>query len=521
MYKVLLIDDEAVILQGLRTLIDWEALGVRIVGEARDGEEGMQQLEACMPDLVISDVAMPRCSGIDLLRRIHEMELRVKVILLSGYQEFSYAQEAVRHGAVDYLLKPVSPEELERVIRQTVQQIREEERIHKLPKNDSPAELFFQDAVMGKKDGRNLEDFKEFLSMDFIPGAVCVAVRLIQRSSVNIEENKNLIRFEIYEYIRSWIDKQKAGVVVRKEYNSCFFLLFMREDREKIKKWCTLFSRQISEKYAVDMIIGTGAWTDGTGKLNYLYRTAKFAVELYYFTEKRYIGYEEISKEYRHSLEEYQECMKKVRQQIAVDPQSPSVLEGIEECVDLLGTIHYGNKNVVINNVILLAGEIYNTLRECGLTEKNDRQEQEIFLEDLRRRATFSSMKSTVKDYYSRIFLKLRLLGSRRESAEILRIKQYIQDHYNENITLEELADHIGMNPSYMSVFFKKETGQNYKNYLTEIRMKEALKLLNSTNMKSYELARAVGYRDEKQFREKFREYYGMSPQKYKKRGSF
>lgn len=117
------------------------------------------------------------------------------------------------------------------------------------------------------------------------------------------------------------------------------------------------------------------------------------------------------------------------------------------------------------------------------------------------------------------MFLKLRLLGTRREPAEIVRIKQYIKEHYHETVTLDELADYIGMNPSYMSAFFKKETGQNYKNYLTEVRMKEAVRLLNSTDKKSYEIAEAVGYKDIKQFREKFREYYGLSPQKYRKKG--
>ncbi len=102
-----MIDDEAVILQGLKKLLNWEQLDIEMTGEAMDGEQGLRLIAREQPDIVISDIAMPNLTGIELLKKIKEHNWGVKVIFLSGYQEFSYAREAVRYGAVDYLLKPV------------------------------------------------------------------------------------------------------------------------------------------------------------------------------------------------------------------------------------------------------------------------------------------------------------------------------------------------------------------------------------------------------------------------------
>ena len=520
MYKVLLIDDEAVILEGLKNLIDWEKLGTVIVDVAKDGKEGVKKIERHNPDIVISDIAMPNCSGIELLKRTEELDMGIKVILLSGYQEFEYARAAVRYGAVEYLLKPVSPEELERVVMKTVDQIREKDSVHVLQRKDSPEELLFQQSLSGEKPEVLVKQIREISYTQKIPGAIGVSVRLLYRNVKNQDENRNLIRFEIYEFIQQWLAERKCGTVIRREYATCYILLYLEEDRKKIAQLCNALAKQLKEVYKVETIIGTGGWTDELGKVLYLYKTAKFAGELYYFEEKNYIAYEEIKKEYCSSTEEYQNKIKQLRIQIATDYPSMEVVGEIIECTNLIRNIHYGNKNAVVNSVILMNGEIYNTLEECGLLEENSREKQEEFLENLMKKGTFQGMQNLVREYYNGMFLKLRLLGGRRESSEIVRIKQYIKEHYHETITLEELADYIGMNPSYMSVFFKKETGQNYKNYLTEIRMKEAIRLLNSTDKKSYEIAEVVGYKDIKQFREKFREYYGVSPQKYRKKGA-
>lgn len=515
MLKVILIDDEAIILQGLKKLIPWNRLGFEIVGEALDGQEGLLLIEEKNPDLVISDVAMPNLSGIEMLKAVSDNKNR-KVIFLSGYQEFNYVRDAMRYGAIDYLLKPVSEEVLTKTLERIRDQIWSERSYHVLKKKDSPSELLFQTLTSQKRTAR-IEDFLCEWAPDK-EGACCIALRIIPTSDKNQEDNAGLMRFEIYEFIQEYLTQHLNGGIIKKEYSTCYFVLTQENNRKAIKTALKKLSAEIRNRYPVNVIIGVGAWLERDGELSHLYKTAKFALDLYYFVEEIYIDYEAISRDYTHSLAEYEEAVKKLEQTIVLHYASNTVVEEIVNCVTLLGNIHYGNKNVIINNCILLSGKIFSILLEYGLLEETDQEEQTKFLEKIRKKVTFRSLISLFEDYYSQIFLKIKLLSRYRESPEIVRIKNYIEEHFKEAITLEEIADYIGMNASYMSVFFKKETGQNFKNYVTEVRMKHALKLLNSTNMKSYELAEAVGYRDAKQFREKFKELYGVSPQQYRKK---
>lgn len=118
MYKVVLADDEPMIIRGLKKMVDWERLNAVLVGEAENGEQLCRLVREVKPDIVISDIAMPVKSGLDIIRQMYEEGLHTKVIFLTGFQEFSYAKSAVTYGAVDYLLKPVRKEELEKAVLQ-------------------------------------------------------------------------------------------------------------------------------------------------------------------------------------------------------------------------------------------------------------------------------------------------------------------------------------------------------------------------------------------------------------------
>lgn len=519
-YRMILIDDEAVILRGLKQLIDWEQLNIEIIGEATDGVEGVEMIRRFQPDIVLSDISMPNLDGIELLKIVYNERLRSKVIFLSGYQEFSYAKEAVKYGAEDYLLKPISAKELEQALEQVILKIKEEKSVHVLKKHDDEAEVLFRNMLQTQDRSMPMTGIKELLHVnENYKGAVCAALRIGVRNTIAKEENRNLIRFEIFEYIQNYLQKTGQGGVIKKDYNICYILLFIENDRKQYRSYLKKLSQDIEKVYPAIVLTGVGEWSECDTKLYYMYSTAKFASQLYFFNEKVYNDILEAEKEYRHSIDEYETEKKQITQMLIKQSDADALVQQILKCVKLLGAIHFGNRDVVMNECVLLAADIHTMLKEYGLFDENEGNEQEHFLSQIRQKSSFRQLQQAFANYYDRVFLKIQLLGKTRESLEIIKIKKYIEEHYRENLTLDEIADFIGMNSSYMSTYFKKETGVNFKVYLTNRRMQEAIKLLNSTTMKSYEIADFIGYKDVKQFREKFKEIYGISPQQYKKRG--
>ena len=165
--RAILADDEGIILKGLKKLIDWERLGIRIVGEAGDGKEALELMREKKPQLVISDIAMPGLSGLELLKEIGRQGLEAKVIFVSGYQEFSYAQDAVRYGAVDYLLKPVEREELERAVCKAVGLIDDQSRLSILNNTGSEDKMhqIFQ-KISGAREYAKEDLYEQFSNLN-------------------------------------------------------------------------------------------------------------------------------------------------------------------------------------------------------------------------------------------------------------------------------------------------------------------------------------------------------------------
>lgn len=517
MIRVLLIDDEAMILKGLRKLIDWEALGAVIIGEAKDGKAGLELIHKEQPDLVISDIFMPNLDGLAMLRSLREECSSVRVVFLSGYQEFAYARDAVKYGAFDYLLKPVGREDLAAVVGKAVQDIQEQGRYRVLKKEVSPVERQFMELLSA---GGKQEELLESMAPLFLTdgGAVCAALRILRKKGMaNSDENFNILKFEIYDQLSRYLGEQKRGCILKKDFGTCFFLLSAPDNRKQIRKLVDEAVKFLKDHYPIEIVIGVGAWDSEAGRLKYLYTTAKFSLEMYYFNEQKYIDYDEIQKNYSHSLDEYEENLRELRKMIVSNEKTAQINQLIKETVTLLGSIYYGNRSAVSNGCIVFSEELYRMLIDCGLIDNSYRQEHEEFLDGLRNKPTFHGLKELLLSYFDQLLLRIRLLSMQKESGATAKIKQYMQEHFGDPITLDEVAGHIGMNPAYLSAFFKKETGQNFKSYLTELRMKEAVRLIHTTDMKSYELAKAVGYRDDRQFREKFREFYGVSPQNFRK----
>lgn len=520
MFKIIIADDEPVIIRGLKKMINWERLSAEVIGEAANGEELLKKTEELKPDIIISDVAMPRKTGLDVIRRIRENGWKIKVIFLSGYQEFDYVKKAISYEAVDYLLKPVGQEELEQSIL----------RAEKMLRTDSPMEYWEEEKddmqtvfkkINSEYECRDLYGHFQEMGIETEGKAfigACFAISPELNRKVTDQNMRELLRFSIFKRIQEYLREKKSGFVIKREPNSSNVILLLEKGQDDawVQGEIGRIREHIYGEYKVWLITGIGKRVEQASDLKYAYKTAKFSCELYYFCEEEVVWYQDIAREFHSSFEDYNSCYKELLDRIF--NRRGEWTRSLARILDIIENLHYGNRYAAENRCIAMTMDLYRDLQEYRVLTEDSREEYDRFTAKIRAQSTFRDMKKLVVGYLGKLMGERVLSGADNERETITLVKNYIQEHYAEDISLGTMAKMVYMNQYYFSTFFKKETGQNFKNYLVEVRMREAMKLLMCSEMKTYELAEAVGYHDVRTFTDKFREVFGDSPSAYKKR---
>lgn len=516
MFKIILADDEPIIIKGLRKMIHWEKLNAEIVAEARNGEELLGKIREFNPDIVISDVAMPKMTGLDVIKAIKQEDRNIKVIFLSGYQEFDYVKTAIKYEAMEYLLKPVGKEELEQAILKAEQMLKASYPIEYWQEEKNDMQTVFRKMNSEYECKELYEHFKEMgLETEgkrFV--GVCFALSADFRKKIGNQNMFELVRFSVFKKIQEYLNREKNGFVIKREPNSCNLIL-LEDTEEQTEKEIMKIREKVYEEYETWLITGIGKTVDTISELKFAYKTAKFSVELHYFCEYKIIRYKDISKEFNSSFEDYNNCYKEMIKRIL--NKDPEWKKSLEQVLDTVESLHYGNRYAAENRCIAMAMNFYRDLSEYKILGDDQREDYDLFVAKIRAQDAYRELKRFISRYLGCLMEDNIGRIENTEKETICQVKQYIQEHYAEEISLGKISEVVYMNPYYFSTFFKKETGQNYKNYVIEVRMKEAMKLLMETDMKTYELAKAVGYNDVRSFTEKFKEFYGESPSGYKK----
>ncbi len=522
--RVLLADDEPVILRGLKKLISWDTLGLEIVGEARDGIELKAMIDTCTPDLVISDISMPGFSGIDIIRDIHESGHPVKVVFISAYQEFSYARQAIQYGALDYIVKPVNTGQLEQVVGRAVAVIRqesEEERNKEMLKS-----------YERKNHSITVEELLELLT-DGNKGAASTLARMgnlaiTRYASVCLletdeysgqasrweERERKLVEFALSNIIKETVEAAGNGYVFRK--GERFAVLLQHEQDTEPEQIMLDLHHKINSYLKLKVSIGIGRPVSGMEEADESYRSALKALKTRYFTGLNLVvadqaGNQEMTvtvSEWTAAQATLTEALKSLDKE-----QMPILAARLLETVRLLsGDSRNQAVTLVYNSIIQLEQELAGFGVDAGLVDPEDQP----LLEKLADATTFDALKQQFEGVLKRLAGQLACKLNGKEMPQLLQVKAFVEEHYAENITLESIAALVYMNPYYFSSFFKKHTGQNFKNYVTETRMGHALRLLLQSDLMVYEIAERVGYNNARHFSDMFKKHFGKLPQEYK-----
>lgn len=525
MLRVMLVDDEPYILQGLQIIVDWEAEGYQIVAVQSNGQEAINYLRNNEVDLIISDIQMPIVNGLELLETINNEKLsNARFVLLTGYDDFSYMQKAIRNNCHDYILKPVKKEELLSILRNVSNLTRESVKMRENQEEMQAALLKTNiiSLIKGKYDDANVDFVSNHLQLS---GGVRFIDIEVARSSEQLDDDDYDMRVE---------QKQLFSVckeVLKENANHFIFDVSYSEDNYDIGFiYCenmatrrdmneTEFLNSMQRKIEVLMNkpirMLCGKLVNSISAISKSYSSCRRLDSIKSFhNQKSVYIYEDDVQVSQNSLvlckNEIDEIISSIENNdpnqinAAIDKLYTEFQNGeaSERTLDL-------NLNYLLFQLIHLASEQDDSINQEEIVEYiSENAADNSFM-----RGSSEHMKRFAVEYASYLS-ELRKSISRGILAEI---EAEIKEHYSENISLKYLGDKYHINSSYLGQVFKKKYDMSFKNYLTNYRIKEAAKMIITTDKKINQIAEEVGYKDCDYFIRKFIEIKGCTPSKYRK----
>lgn len=515
MLKVLIIDDEPFISKGLSEKIDWPALGCEICGMASNGYEGKKLINKLKPDIVVSDIVMPGHTGLELAEFVHQNHKDILMILLSGYDEFTFAKEAFKYGVFDYLLKPTVVEEVMVVIKNavnTIEQKRHKEKNYEYLENALQESipiieqsLLYEMTVKGIVPTQNIKQ-----SINLTPGKG--AVITIEMYS----DTQNRLSFDsVSKSIKDLLlTKNKEVRFVTHDQQLLVipsFSLLMPDKvvETRLKDIAENILGYFSFEDRTHVSIGIGGIFTSFNTLHSSYLQSITAISRSYFVGKGKIHiYSETStKHYNNNfsailssfIEKFEEW------------ELEKILLEIEA---LFKELKYTFDRQLVLNLCL------ELLIKLGLVvAKWDKNfSMTVGYEQLERCKTFDQLLEFMKQTCVKVKNHLYETMNKNNIGVVEQAKRIIEQHYaNPDLNAQFIAEQLDVSVSYLSRTFKRDTGENLSNFLTEKRIQVAQKLLTTTDLKANEVSIMVGFLDARYFGQVFKKIMRTTPSEYKK----
>lgn len=499
MKKVMIVEDEELILQGIRNILDWESLGLTVVHMAHDGAEALRMWEQEPVHIVVTDISMPEMDGLTLLRKIREKEEQVRFIILTGYDEFDYARQAVRLGVENYILKPINEEELERQLRETVHRLEEMDK-KKIEYIDEKAQ--WMHFLSGKSsNGSSLkEEGQKFAGMLGLKEDGCYHAAVMKWNMDGLKENK--ITDVILE-----LKKDTQMRIVHLPPDSLLLILRKEQmDEAQAQEYFAELQNQIESRFDVMTFIGTGPSFQNFEQLPKAYQAArklqKYLIIEGYGSCISHSGTENRKTEsIRMDEEKLRKLILKKEKQQAVDYMEDLFINNIRKDASAAALYQMAVKMAVL---------LEDMKKEYKLKSQGFHDLPE-FIETIFGADDMHGIKTAFVSEIVEIIACMHEEDS-QYTPVVRQIIAEVKRNYKEDMNLKTLAYKYHMNASYLGQIFQKETGYSFAQYLSNTKNSIAKDLILNTNMKINDIAKEAGYVDTSYFYRKFKQCYGVSP---------
>jgi two-component system response regulator YesN len=534
MFKVLIIDDESIIRKGLKNIINWKQLDCEVCADASDGIEGLELIKKYLPDIIITDIRMPGLDGLSMIKQVKKTVPNSKIIILTGFRDFDYVHEAIKCGAYDYLLKPTKIEELTSVLTKAVNEINDQKIKHLeldkfklLFEQNIPAlrEKLLYDIIFGFNTNENeiLEQMR-LLNLKIENFILVIMENDYDEKSTKSQYDKKLYQFGIvnsfeeifaekYEVISIMLSSNRVAFIIQKSDKSPL-------DIVEVSEKCGYHQEVVNNGFGFTVTFAVSS--NGISPMELPIKLKECLGSLEYKTymgDNSIIQYSDLNSFFRYddysALDNYQKQLLE------------SIKSGNEDLVRV--TAQNISRYVTTNNINIsyLKNFYYSTLSSINnirisvLAIDADKKHEEgrdiaSLLQFIENCDNVEELNSLLEEVATKIASKVNNFNNKSLKLILRKAIDYIHEHYNEQVTLNEVAENIYVSTFYISRMFKKELGKSFVDYLNDVRIEKAKELLKDVKYKTYEVAELVGISDPHYFSKLFKKHSGMTPSEYK-----
>lgn len=530
--RILIVDDESHVTEGLQTMIDWQLLGVCHVDAASNGVEAWESFQRNKPDLLLTDVAMPRMNGLELAGKVRRADSEIPIVMLSGYDDFEYAREAIHLHVSRYILKPTVFTEIQEVLKEVIVEMEAGRKQQKYTKDflehikqSLPIlreQFLFDMITSGKRGSDSSENQLQFYEIDnsLTEGGLVLSLMLYRADSERLSSEKD---WQMYKHsalnIAQEIVSSSPGVnyVLRYIEDRLPILCLDAVKENAVSRAYEIASqlmKNITVYLGIDSNVGIGRWYGSISNYPLSHKESSETLKYIEYEGYQNIGYAEEIKDLSVGWPDYPLEQVRLMCEAVQQYDTAEAMERWAEIENRLMTpgasVHFVQTACVstISRLQLELGADGDALLDMLVSL--------TVIQEILKCRSKGSMLALVRETLTQLLEKARLqYGSNQDTGHVSKIIQYIEGHYHESISFAELAKQLYVTRNYLSYLFKRETGISYIAYLTRFRIERSKELLKTNQYMIYEISEKVGYSDPAYFSRVFKNVTGMSPLEY------
>lgn len=528
MLNVMIVEDEMLVRLGFKNTVPWGKYGMTVCADVSNGREAWRYYCAggARPDIVITDIMMPEMDGLELIRNIRQRDSRTRIVILSCLEDFHLVRQAMNMGVSNYILKlTMTKEEIDDVLSQVREELGTQESIETSKgmirnpdylKQNVMTNFVFYNLYSEDEFSRHIANLKLRLQPERLVVCMMEIDRFEQMQRKFMDEKGELIRATILNVLDELLDQSGRGEAVS-DRDMRYLLLFSFKDmvseariREELNGILTLVQKVMRRFFNISVTIGVSGMKSEFASLRALYRESASAVE-----RKFYYGAGHLLFPERLEADSEEAALNRVLAALinewpALEDNERQELDGIVRSFRASGQAN--NERDIRKLFVRL---LHWPVASMATSVRDAAALVYAYGEQIRNCETLDEIATAFKRFQAELAM---LSGSKLQlSKEIAQAVQFVQQHYDHEISLPQLADRLEMSPSYLSGLFKKELRINFSDYVNRVRVEKAKELLLNTNLKSYEIAERTGFADDSYFSRTFLKHVGVRPNGFRR----